>query len=163
MPYPSRLEIGWGKAWDGRSRNRRTRCIISIVPSRFSEKDPFTRHIFRAVVASLMMVLTATAGLYVAGEPALATALFVPVGTAAFLGFLALFSLGSQSRYGIGAFWFLLAFIALPLTGYAIVLLFKEPLTSQAAKFLPLIPQAFLAVPIYRYIERTYRSAVQQV
>ena len=135
--------------------------LSSIVLSRFSEKDPFTQHIFRAVVASLLMVLTAATGLHLAGQPALATALFVPVGAASFLGFLALFSLGSQRRYGSGVFWFLLAFIALPVTGYTIVPLFKEPVTSQAAKFLPLIPQAFLAVPIYRYIERTYRSAAQ--
>jgi hypothetical protein len=89
----------------------------------------------------------------------LTTALFVPVAAAAFLEFLALFSLGSQRRYGSALLWFLLTFTALPLAGFAVVLLFKVPVTSQAAKFLPMIPQLFLAAPIYRYIERRYRSA----
>ena len=107
------------------------------------------------------MALIAVTVLHLSGAQSLATALFVPVASAAFLGFLALFSLGSQRRFGSGVLWFLLSFIALPLLGYAIVLLFKVPITSQAAKFLPLIPQLFLAAPICHYIERTYRTAAR--
>jgi FtsH-binding integral membrane protein len=128
-----------------------------VLPT-FREEDPFTQHIFRAIAAGLLVTFTAATVLHISGAPSLATALFVPIASAAFLGFLALFSLGSQCRYGSGLLWFLLTFIALPLLGYAIVLLFKVPITSQAAKFLPMIPQVFLAEPIYRYIERRYRS-----
>jgi len=130
-------------------------------PQPFNSKDPFAQHIFRSVVAGLLTVLVTATVLHIYGAPDLATAFVVPIAAAGFLAFLALFTAWSQHRRGSGVLWFLLTLLALPTLGYAVLLLFRVPLASQPAKFLPMIPQALLAAPIYRAIEKRYRTSAQ--